>query len=109
MDHQKNENNFQHPNTDWFANSISIDFILHETSYSWPKNPILQEYIWILEYPDTKTNWEIAQYKSDLAKFQMKDKTEVEVNDLLNTRYDWEVTVNNFVFIDNRPSIDELI
>ena len=103
INHKKNTNNFQHPNTNWFADSIDSDFIFHETQYTWPKNPVLQEYVWTLEYPDTKTNWEIAQYKSWLSKFQLKDKTEVEINALLNTRYAWDVTVTDFVFTDNRP------
>jgi len=104
INNEKNSKCFTHPNTDWFANSIDERFTFQETQYSWAKNPALTEYIWILEYPDDMPNQDIAKYKNDLKNYKIKDKTEKHINDLLLEWYNWEVTVLDFIFTDNRPT-----
>jgi len=81
----------RHPQTNDYWNQ-NQDWTFTETWYSNGTT-----YIWVLD--------------SDIipAVFEITEKTEAEVNTLLETWYwlDWEsnpyVTVNNYIFTDNRP------
>lgn len=76
----------KHPNTDGYYNTL-WQWTLTETSFTdW--NWL---YIGILDNPTIPTN-----------DFQIVEKTEAEVNTLLNTWYPWLVTVSNWIFSDNR-------
>ena len=83
-----NENKIIHPNTENFW-EYNWDCIFQETwftDWNWT-------YIWILEsetIPSTPFD------------FNITEKTETEINTLLNTWYNWDVTVDNYIFTDNR-------
>jgi len=55
---------------------------------------------WV-EYPDTTTQEEITYYLSLEPEFNFNLIDETEANALLSEL--WEVSVNNFIFTDNRP------
>lgn len=84
-----------HPNTwDYYANNWEWTFI--ETEY----NDWLWTYIWLIDNPTVPT--------LDM-NFNIVEKTEQEINDLLLAWY-WAdeqsnqyVTVNNYIFTDLRP------
>jgi len=86
---QVNPQRIIHPNTDEFWDyNWEWEFI--ETSYSdW------LTYIWILDWIET--------IPVSVFDFKLEEKTELEINEILNTWYDWEVQVKDFIFTDNRP------
>ena len=85
-----NPNRKIHINTDNFW-EYNWEWIFKETwftDWNWL-------YIWMLD------NETIPTTPFD---FKIIEKTEEEINILLNTWYWWDVTVNDFVFTDNRPT-----
>lgn len=83
-----NPNKKIHVNTEHFW-TTNWEWTFTETEFS-DGNGL---YIWLLD------NSIVPTTPFD---FQITEKTEAEVNALLNTWYSWDVTVSNFVFTDSR-------
>lgn len=75
-----------HPNTNNYWNDYQ-SWTFQETPYTdW------EIYVWILD----------SDVEIPTTNFNIIEKTETEINTLLNTWYNWGVTVSNYIFTDNR-------
>ena len=97
---------FEHPIThdrDKEVTGGKIDFL--ETQYMNGDNVN----IWIIEYDETiVTQEDLILFASAEPLFKLTILTELEVIDFLSVPYNWEVTVQDFIFTDNRE-VDFLI
>ena len=91
-----NENRFVDPNTDWAFEKATEWATFTETPYQiadW-------RFISFVEYPDTTTQEQINTLINEYSAFEFTFIDEATVNQLLSEL--WDVSVNNFIFTDNR-------
>jgi len=94
-----NDNLFQDPNTN---NRVEIETgwmtKFFETSYQHADWRFLAH----VEYPDEATVEQVEYFRLLDPAFEFTFITEQEANTLLQQTYNWDVTVTDFVFTDNR-------
>ena len=95
-----NDNYYQDPNTNDRA-SLESGWVVTFTETPYQLN---WTFISVVEYPDNTPQEQLDYFMSIDPDFNFTILTEEEANALLQTAYNWEVSVNNFVFTDNRPN-----
>jgi len=93
---KENEFKYNDPNTDWKFEEATNDSVFNESPYLLVDGRFVCDVI----YPDNTTQEQIDWLIIANSSFEFTFITEEEANSLLSEL--WDVTVNNFIFTDNR-------